>query len=408
MPMHSKTRLQSVAARVWPAVISGTFSTFIAVGMASGAQAQQVHKSGPVYYKDVCSPVPVGYARCASEVVTDAQGRTIESPKLPISGYAPAQLRDAYKIDAQGTASTIIAIVDAFGYDNAESDLATYRAQFDIPPCTTDNGCFKKLNQKGTSDHYPPQNIGWAQESALDLDMASAMCPNCTIYLIEGHNNTGANLARAANEAAALGAHVISNSYCGREYHHARVLQKFYKHPGVAVTAANGDAGYGLCQPADMPSVVAVGGTSLLTAQNDRGWNETVWSGTGSGCSAQFTKPHWQTDTGCPTRTIGDTAAVANPGTGVAVYGPNSAGVSTWMVFGGTSVATPLIGGVFGANGGTVNAASTIYAHTANLFDVTSGSNGTCDPAYLCTGEVGYDGPTGNGTPNGITAFGDN
>ena len=48
------------------------------------------------------------------------------------------------------------------------------------------------------------------------------------------------------------------------------------------------------------------------------------------------------------------------------------------------------------------------YGHTANLNDVTSGSNGTCKggkKAYYCNGEVGYDGPTGWGTPNGLGAF---
>ncbi|HEY1613666.1 MAG TPA: hypothetical protein VGF97_08250 [Rhizomicrobium sp.] len=155
-----------------------------------------------------------------------------------------------------------------------------------------------------------------------------------------------------------------------------------------------------------MTNVIAVGGTFLVADSSKRGWNETVWNGAGSGCSAIFAKPTWQTDTGCPNRTIADVAADASPSSGVAVYGPNNSGVSSWLEFGGTSVATPIVAGVFGANGGNVNAASTIYANPTKLFDVTSGSNGTCSPAYLCNGEVGYDGPTGMGTPNGIKAFG--
>jgi subtilase family serine protease len=387
------------------AAFVAALSALVATGWTSGAQAQ-VYSEGNVHYKPVCAPASENSARCTSYVITDSKGRLIESSKPPIAGFTPAQLRDAYKIKAEGNASTVIAIVDAFGYDNAESDLATYRSQFGLPPCTTDNGCFKKLNQEGQEGNYPAQNIGWAQESALDLDMASAMCPNCTIYLIEANNNGGRSLARTANEAAALGAHVISNSYCGKELHRTRALLQYYHHQGVAVTASAGDDKYGVCTPASMPAVVAVGGTFLVTAQNDRGWNETVWSGTGSGCSRLFRKPDWQTDTGCPNRTVGDVAAVASPSSPVAVYGPNSAGNSTWLTFGGTSVAAPLIGGIFGANGGKVKAASTLYAHTDKLFDVTQGNNGSCSPAYLCTGEVGYDGPTGNGTPNGADAFG--
>jgi hypothetical protein len=396
---------RETARRLSSVVLAGAFSALIATGMATSAQAQ-VFKSGSVYYTHACPPVAADYARCESFVVTDSQGRLIEGKKPPIAGKTPSDLRDAYKITANGNASTIIVIVDAFGYTNAETDLATYRSQFQLPACTTDNGCFKKLNQRGKESNYPAQNIGWAQESALDLDMASAMCPNCTLYLIEGDTNTGKDLGKAANEAALLGAHVISNSYCGKETRRTRSVEQYYNHPGVAVTAANGDAGYGVCTPASNAAVVAVGGTTLETAQNSRGWTETVWAGTGSGCSKIFAKPDWQTDTGCHHRTIGDTAADANPASGVAVYGPNNAGNSSWLEFGGTSVATPIIGGVFGANGGTVNAASTIYANTGALFDVTSGSNGTCSPAYLCTGETGYDGPTGNGTPNGTAAFG--
>jgi hypothetical protein len=45
------------------------------------------------------------------------------------------------------------------------------------------------------------------------------------------------------------------------------------------------------------------------------------------------------------------------------------------------------------------------YAHRGALFDVRSGSNGSCAGSYLCTAKIGYDGPTGLGTPNGLGAF---
>jgi subtilase family serine protease len=386
-------------------LVCGLASALIGFGLASAADAQVVKRSGNVYYRPVCGDVPGTMARCHADVVTDSAGHVLSYPTPPISGKSPSDLRSAYNMKANGNAATIVAIVDAFGYDNAESDLGVYRSQFQLPPCTTKNGCFRKLNEHGHKSTYA-QNIGWAQESALDLDMVSTACPNCTIYLVEARSNSTRSLGSAVNEAASLGAHVISNSYGGRENKRTVEFEVDYDHPGIAVTASTGDSGYGVQSPADMPVVIAVGGTTLVTDTNKRGWSETVWSGAGSGCSKLFTKPTWQTDPGCPGRMIGDTAADANPATGVAVYGPNSAGVSTWMVFGGTSVAAPLVGGVFGANGGTVNAASTIYADPTKLYDVTAGSNGTCHKAYFCTGEVGYDGPTGMGTPNGDAAFG--
>lgn len=389
-------------------ILGGLLTAAAAAFLIAGANAQSmpVEKSGNTYHIAVCGKVYGLAARCHAHIVTDSVGHPLAHALPPIGGKTPSDLRDAYKVDASGSPSTIIAIVDAFGYDNAESDLAVYRSQFGLPACTRKNGCFKKLNQRGKQKNYPAQNLGWAQESALDLDMASAMCPNCTIYLVEADTNSFRNLGEAVNTAASLGAHVISNSYGGKEGKRVANFEPFYDHPGVAVTASTGDDGYGVQAPADMPGVISVGGTHLIADGSNRGWSETVWRGAGSGCSKVFAKPAWQTDNGCKQRMIGDTSAVADPATGVAVYGPNNQGGSSWFVFGGTSVSAPLVGGIFGANGGAVDAASTIYANTSALFDVTSGSNGTCRKPYFCTGEAGYDGPTGWGTPNGTAAFG--
>ncbi len=363
-----------------------------------------------VYSKSACKgPVAPHFARCLAHIVTDSAGNIKPgevNPNSNPSGYHPADLQSAYQATAGGSSSTIVAIVDAYGYTNAESDLAVYRSQFGLPACTTANGCFQKLNQNGKPKKYPAQNIGWAQESALDLDMASAMCPNCKIVLVEAKAPSFKDLAAAENTAAALGAPVISNSYAGGESG-SQPYEPAYDHPGVAITVATDDDGYGAAFPATSPHVTAVGGTTLNQGGGGRGWTETVWSGTGSGCSTVYAKPSWQNDSGCSMRMEADVSAVANPATGVSVYGPNNSGVSTWMVFGGTSVATPIVGGVYGSNGGTVTYGSDPYAHTSSLNDVTSGTNGPCSgkPAYFCNAEVGYDGPTGLGTPIGSTAF---
>jgi subtilase family serine protease len=349
----------------------------------------------------------VGHAaRCHALLVTDQAGHPMVSPPQTVSGYSPANLRSAYKITGSGASTTTIAVVDADGYSNAEADLGVYRAQFGLPACTTANGCFKKLNQSGQQGNYPANNTGWSQETALDLDMVSAMCPNCHIVLVEGNSATFANLAAAENTAAAQGPHAISNSYGGGESG-SQTYEPSYNHAGIAITASTGDSGFaaGPQFPATSPHTTAVGGTSLVTATNSRGWSETVWVDAGSGCSTVYAKPTWQHDTGCTKRMEGDVAADADPNTGVAVYGPVNSRRSGWLVFGGTSVAAPLIAGVYGVNGGAVNYGSNPYGDTADLFDVTSGSNGSCSPAYFCHGEVGYDGPTGLGTPNGSNAF---
>jgi len=393
-------------------ITGGLLSAAIAFGISAGANAApEVMKSGNVYHIRACQRVVGLAASCHAHIVTDAKGNIKFNSHAPVAGYGPADLRQAYAITANGSSSTVVAIVDAFGYDNAEADLNSYRSNFGLSACTTENGCFKKLNQKGKQKDYPAQNIGWAQESALDVDMASAMCPNCQIWLMESNDNSFKNLSKTVDKAAELGAHVISNSYGGADGKGAVALEGSYNHPGVAITASTGDSGYGAQTPAAMPHLTAVGGTRMVRDSGSaRGFTETVWSGAGSGCSKHYDKPSWQHDTGCATRMEADVSAVADPATGVAVFGPRANGVSGWLVFGGTSVSAPLIGGIYGANGGTVTFGSDPYNHLASFNDVTSGSNGTCKggtKAYFCNGAVGYDGPTGLGTPISEAGFGE-
>jgi subtilase family serine protease len=374
---------------------------------ASVASAEPPEKTGNVFHKAVCGHGnPHDTARCHAHVVTDAEGDELDAqvtPNVVPSGYGPADLRSAYNITTDGT--TTIAIVDAYGYPNAEQDLAVYRAQYGLPPCTTANGCFRKVNQSGQQSNYPKADTGWSQESALDLDMASAMCPGCKLVLVEGTTPSFANLAAAVRTAAGIaGVTVISNSYGGTETG-STTYEPSYNQPGKAVTVSTGDSGYGVQFPASSPHVIAVGGTHLVRAANARGWSETAWTSGGSGCSTVYAKPSFQTDPLCGNRVEADVSAIGDPNTGVAVYGPTTRRGSGWMVFGGTSVSAPLIGGIYGVTGHKPTGAASIYANAASLNDVTSGTNGSCGGTYFCSAGVGYDGPTGLGTPNGTGAF---
>lgn len=367
------------------------------VAMSASGQAQAV-----------CGPVPSGQARCLAELLP--VGATPTTVGGASSGYGPSDLQSAYNLSSsqQGAGQTV-AIVDAFDDPNAESDLAVYRSQFGLSSCTTANGCFRKVNEDGGSK-LPGQHINWSFEISLDLDMVSAICPNCHILLVEASGTGFGSLGTAENTAARLGANAISNSYGSGEFAKETTYDADYHHPGIAITAGTSDSGYlngnGLFYPGASQYVTAVGGTSLLRDSSKRGWTETAWSGGGSGCSRYEPKPAWQTDGGCATRTAADVAAVADPNTGVAVYDSYKTS-SSWWVFGGTSVATPIIAGVYAlaGNAGSLTGAQSTYAKHASLFDVTSGSNGNCGGSYLCTAGPGYDGPTGNGTPDGSSAF---
>lgn len=398
-----------------------------ALALAAGAQlatasmagASQVH-AGAAHKTGFSRACPVnltpGHESCMAlkrTGITPTLATTLSPNAIPAGvGYGPAQLQSAYKLAAaatnDGKASTV-AVVDAFDDPTAASDLATYRSAAGLPPAN-----FTKVNQNGQTSPLPaeaPFFDDWTLEESLDVDMVSAICPNCKIILVEAQDDTSNGLFVAQNTAAKLAGYV-SNSWGGSESSTDPSMDTtFFNHPGTVITAAAGDSGFGVIYPATSPDVVAVGGTSLSTASNARGWTETVWGssaggqGTGSGCSTVESKPSWQKDTGCSRRTDNDVAADADPNTGVAVYDTSNFN-GGWNEVGGTSASTPMIAAVYAlaGNAGT-NPADDIYTHTGNLFDVTSGANGTCSPAYLCTGEVGYDGPTGWGTPNGITAF---
>ena len=377
-------------------------STGPSLSQSAGTQPQFLHAR-------VCPGAVAGSARCHSLVRVDGNGSPLATSTYT-SGYAPGDLLSAYGLasaaSANGAAQTI-AIVDAYNDPNAENDMNVYRKQFGIAACTSASGCFRKVNQTGGTT-YPKNDGGWSQEISLDLDMASAICPKCKILLVEASSSSFANLSAAVDEAVALGATVVSNSYGGSEYANETSDQSHYNHHGVVITVSSGDGGYGVEFPAASQYVVAVGGTNLQRSSNSRGWAEVTWSGAGSGCSAYITKPSWQVDGGCARRTVADASAVADPNTGVAVYDSFAyRGSSGWMVFGGTSVSSPIIASVYAlaGNASTQSYAQGMYAAGASLFDIIAGSNGTCGGSYLCTAGAGYDGPTGNGTPNGIGAF---
>ncbi|WP_435178322.1 S53 family peptidase [Actinacidiphila sp. bgisy145] len=390
------------------------------VQAAVPAPASGAARTLPADVRNACAAVPAGQARCLAQIRTDVSGGLgVRGPMgaagaadaaLP-AGYGPADLRSAYDLPATGGADQTVALVDAYDDPTAEADLAVYRATYGLPACTTGNGCFRKVDQDGAASPLPQSagTSGWATETALDLDMVSAACPQCHILLVEADEPTEQDLAQAVDSAAALGATEVSNSYGGTERNGDAAFAGSYSHPGVAVVASSGDSGYGVpSAPAVYPGVVAVGGTSLTPAGNARGWQETAWSGAGSGCSAWFAKPAWQQDTDCPGRTVADVSAVADPQTGLATYNTTGARAG-WSVVGGTSAAAPLIAGVIAlaGNPSAFSDASRLYSAeaAAGLNDVVAGSNGNCAGDYLCTGTEGYDGPTGNGTPNGLSAF---
>jgi len=412
-------------------------------GAAAAAAAQPAASPGSAGTNGVtpvCAVPSHGFVQCHAIRLDNPaawQGQQMAANKGPApssftpSGYGPSALQSAYALtnsSSNGGAGKTVAIVDAYDDPTAFADLSNYRSTFGLPAITNGSGstgactlssssstpCFVKAYASGSQ---PSNNVGWAEEISLDVDMASAICPKCNILLVEAASNSYANLGAAVNYAANDGANAISNSYGGAESSSEATYDSYYNYPGIAVTASSGDNGYGVEYPAASPYVTAVGGTHLTNSSG--AWSETVWSGAGSGCSSYEPAPSWQPKTSlCSKRTVADVAADADPYTGVAVY--DTDGEPGWMVFGGTSVASPIIASVYALAGGTTPSA--LYGLTS-LRQVKTGSNGgnshhSCT-TYLCnaansltswntssgTGTGRYNGPTGNGTPQGTTSF---
>jgi len=370
-------------------------------------------------HMNVCAAADTGSAACDARVITDGKGNPTASATLP-QGMSPAQFLKAYNLPGVAATSPsrpIIAIVDSNDDPNIASDLATYSTTYGLPQLPTCSAaiasskvaCFKKVNQTGATTRLPSQDAGWALEISLDVEMAHAICQNCSILLVEANSATYANLATAENEAVALGATVVSNSYGGSEFSGETSYDSAFNHPGVAIVASAGDSGYGVEYPAASRYVTAAGGTSLYLNSNGTYNSEVAWGGTGSGCSAFEAKETWQTDTGCARRTVTDVSADADPNTGAAVYDSvRYYGQHGWWQVGGTSLASPIIAATYALSGNTSGAANQLpytLGSVSDLHDVISGSNGSCGGSYLCTAQAGYDGPTGLGTPNGASAF---
>jgi Subtilase family len=404
----------------------------------------------------------------SSASATAAEGSPATEYTTPRSGsLTPSELHTAYSLPNSTAAESTqtIGIVDAYNDEKAEADLGTYDTQFGLRPCTELNGCFRKVNGQGKASPLPAANAGWTGEISTDIETAHGVCPNCSILLVEATNTSFTSLEQAERTAVGLGATEISNSF-GSTGEEPAMDSSAFNQPGIVITASAGDSGYlnwleqpgtrAAVYPASSPNVVAVGGTRLIREAGGKWKEESVWNdggessgvadghgAAGGGCSVPFTAPIWQQNVpdwsavGCGTkRAVSDVSADADPYTGVAVYDSTEfEGIKGWAVYGGTSVASPIIAATFALAGGAHGVAypaRTLYENEAKapstLHDVVSGSNAECTKPFesthgtsgcafpaeeaascgqeaICLARSGYDGPTGLGTPDGIGAF---
>jgi hypothetical protein len=461
-------------------VIVGLFGISLA---AVPTLAGGVTRSGHAEAVKACAAPAPGYAGCFALVrkavaappagATRGKARPFvlgggSATAGPAGGLTPEDLASAYAFSpTSGGSAQTVGIVDAFDDPSIEGDLATFSSEYGLPACTAANGCLSKVGQSG-GGLPAADTTGWSIETALDVETVHATCPKCKILLVEANSNSYANLAAAVNRAVALGATVVSNSYGGAELGFTE--RAAYNHPGVPIVASTGDDGYydwdfvniGFFgeempnAPAVLPTVVAVGGTTLDLNPDGTRADETVWNwsgpgdvfeelgASGGGCSFLFEAEPWQRDvsgfaaSGCGSKRLdADVSAVADPDTGLDIYDTYDCGAGCggldegWETIGGTSLSAPFISALYalaGGGHGLSYPSLTLYgqaADTDSRFDVVAGGNGfcggesvaacghpnpvlglvDCEGTSACDAVPGFDGPSGVGAPKGLGLF---
>ena len=319
---------------------------------------------------------------------------------LPKGVITPSIIKKIYNLPSSGGHGTI-AIIGAYDDKTIESDLAVFSKQFNLPECSTANGCFEKhLISSNTKS-----NSGWQMETSLDIEWAHAIAPQAKILLVSAQTPSGANLIKAIDYARnQSGVVAISMSFGGPEFPEETTLDDHFKSSHDAVFfASSGDNGTGASWPAASPNVVAVGGTSLSLSSSGSLISETAWNGSGGGISAYEKMPAYQSGFSIKKaggmRAIPDVSYDADPASGFPIYkGGTSAG---WYVVGGTSAAAPQWAAIASLGLSASNAsfyADKASSNPSNYFrDIKSGSNGDC--GYVCTARSAYDYVTGLGSP---------
>ena len=260
-----RARRVTTFAAAWCAVaLAGVFAVPAAAGASAGAGSAAGSPSG-------CAVPVAGRVGCGA-LVTPGRAAVakaaVAAAALP-PGYGPLSLRYAYGLEfsaLSGGVGQTVAVVTAYDDATAQADLAAYRSEYGLPACGT--GCFSKVNETGGTSYPTAGPAGWSLATAQAVDMISAVCPNCHILLVEADTTGITDLGAAENEAVTLGANFVTNTWFTPEATYGTSEptydSEYFNHPGVAITAPDGNGGgYGPSYPAASPDVIAVGGTTL-------------------------------------------------------------------------------------------------------------------------------------------------
>jgi subtilase family serine protease len=391
-----------------------------------------------------------------------SQPGTLRNCQIAGICYGPDQLRNAYGFQSlldhglDGAGSTIV-IIDAYGSDTIQSDLALFDSYFGLPAAN-----LHIIQPDGPPAPTDPVNlVVWKGETTLDVETAHAIAPGARIDLFEAKSNGDADLLRAT-EAVAAGdyADVVSQSFGEAEacmspklVHRQHAVFTRLAGNGTTLFASSGDTGAGLptCDgqslmkaastPATDPKVTAVGGTDLTATaptadstnheltpggqyESETVWNDDVGAAEGAGISTLYARPGFQNKVvSGHKREIPDVVysgsaqhevlavMTLDPGDQGGLFGVPGGG-TFFFGFSGTSCGSPqwaalaaIANQVAGHRLGDIN--PTLYAlgqssrESSVYNDVTVGDNSVGDPFDITgfSAGPGWDQATGWGSP---------
>ena len=263
-------------------------SVFVLAVAAGTGAANQAPGSAPgsiraAAVKRVCTSSLGMWANCGAQVVADANGSPLAGShrRRPRSGLRsstrPTTCRRPRRWPGRSRSSTPTTI------PSIAADLAAYSTYYNLPPCTTANGCFRKVNQIGGHDASGGERRLGARDRARRRDRACRL-PELQDPPRRGELGSISDLGKAENEAVALGANAISNSWGAQ-----RVLggdpdeRNYFHHPGVAITASTGDNGYGRSFRRPRSTSPRSAARRCRSRADGSYSGETAWDGAGSG-----------------------------------------------------------------------------------------------------------------------------
>jgi subtilase family serine protease len=411
--------LQRSARVLAVAVAAGVAATVMAAG--AGADTTINYDVNPTWVHGFGAPAsPAAFPSPSSCVAT-----------YGFACYTPQEIRKAYNIPASSTgAGQTIVIVDAYGSPTLKSDLHTFDAAMGLSDPTVNI-----MYPGGSPTYNPLQNhleANWAFETSLDVEWSHSIAPQATIDLVIAANNGGNVLDNAVQYAVDhhLG-NVISLSYgfpegdvngnSGQISQMHSILEQAQAE-NITVFVSSGDYGannllsfVNASYPASDPLVTSVGGTNLFMQDNGTYTSEDVWNDSDPslcpfGCgSGVFGATGGAPSLVFPGRSTSDVGYNASVYTAVMTY-ISFPGVQPGFYFtGGTSEGAPQWAGIIaGADQSAGHALgyldrklASIAAgrrYSSDFHDVTVGQNGFYGPGE--SAGVGYDMPTGYGSPN--------